>query len=199
MRNTGTLRSILEKWFPLAKDKVTIIFEYINKDQTQLDTGVSEKLQNLSFELSDHELSEPVTSDPNSPPSLPVHQSFSYELHSSPPPVVTGPNIADNNTPYALSESILISSFDTEFPSIQQLIAVTPTTKSDAIQTLSSITLGPPANDLPSSPPSTIPDSPEIPSATQCSAHNLPSITPIPSCTTAKVLHPCIPFIHSSY
>jgi len=33
VRNPATLRSVLETWFPLAKDKVTIIFEYINKDQ----------------------------------------------------------------------------------------------------------------------------------------------------------------------
>jgi len=125
-------------------------------------------LRNHSFEISDHEQSEPVTSDPNLPSSLLVYQSCtSSELNSYPPLVSTGTDSADNNTPYALSESILISSFDAEFPSIQQLIALTPAAKSDAIQTLSSITLGPLANDLPSSLLSTIPDSPEIPSAPQ--------------------------------
>ena len=198
VRNTGTLRSVLETWFPLPKDKVTIIFEYINRDQAQLDSGVAEKLRNLSFAIADHELSQPVTSDTNSPTSLLVHQSFSsYELNSSPPPFSPGTNVADNDTSYVLSQSILISSFDSEFPSIQQLIALTPAAKSDAIKTLSSISLHPPANDLPSSPLSTIPDSPEIPSAPQSIAHNLSSVTQIPSRTTFKVLHPCILFIHS--
>ena len=192
VRNTGTLRSVLEKCFPLAKDKVTIIFEYINKDQAQFDSGVAEQLRNLSFELSDHELPGPVTSDTNSPASLPVHQSLSsYELNSSPPLV------ADNNTPYMPSESILISSFDSEFPSIQELIALTPAAKSDAIQTLSSITLGPPAKDLPSSPLSTIPDSPEIPSAPHSIVNNLSLVTQIPSRTTSKVVYPRILFICS--
>ena len=38
VKNFGTLRKILEKWFPSLKDKVTIIFEYINKDHLQIST-----------------------------------------------------------------------------------------------------------------------------------------------------------------
>ena len=100
VQNTGTLRSVLETWFPLHKDNVSIIFEYINKDLAQFDSGVAEMLWNLQFEIADRELSGPVTSDTNSPSSLQVHQSFSsYELNFSPHLVSTSTNVVDPDTP----------------------------------------------------------------------------------------------------
>jgi len=58
VRNPGTLRSVLPKWFPTPKDKVTIVFEFINKDQIRIEPAVAEEFRNLSLELSDHELVE---------------------------------------------------------------------------------------------------------------------------------------------
>ena len=197
VRNTGTLRSVFDKWFSSSKDKVTIIFEFINKDRAQLDTGVSEQLQNLSFEITDHELSELVCTNSSSPSS--EHQSLpTYELHSSPPSLTTGTVVPDNDIPYPPSESVLISSFHSEFPSIQQLIGIT-SAGPDPPQTRTSITLALPTNNLPSSPLSTIPDSPEIPSAPQSIPHTLSRITQIPSRSTSKVLHSSLISFNNPY
>ena len=98
-----------------------------NLDRRQADPEVSERFHKLSFELSDHEVDALIPSDDDSP--LPESQSFSsYELHSSPPQLTTATNVEDRDAHYSLSSSVVISSSDSEFPSIQRLIATTPTT-----------------------------------------------------------------------
>ena len=181
VRNPGTLRSVLEKWFPLPKDKVTIIYEFINKDRRQADPEVSERFHKLSFELSDHEVAALIPSDDDSP--LPESQSFSsYELHSSPPLLTTATNVEDRDAHYSLSSSVVISSSDSEFPSILRLIATTPITYTPGgVQTLESITLGPVADAVPSSPLSTIPDSPEMTPAPSSNPHGPTGVSQIPS------------------
>ena len=53
VRNSGTLRAILEQWFTGPKDKVTIIFEYINKDRVRAPTElvVVERFSHLNITL----------------------------------------------------------------------------------------------------------------------------------------------------
>jgi len=53
VQNPGTLRAILKQWFPLSKDKVTLVFEYINKDKQWLqgEAVVSKRFSDLSLQL----------------------------------------------------------------------------------------------------------------------------------------------------
>jgi len=160
VRNPGTLPSVLPKWFPLPKDKITIIYEFINKGRGQGDPEVSERSHNLSFELSHHQVAELILSDDDSP-LLESHSFSSYALYSSPPLLTTATNVENGDAHYSLASSVIISSSDCEFPSIQQLIATTPTTYTlCGVPTSESITLSPVAHAVASSPLSTIPDSP---------------------------------------
>jgi len=84
VRNPGTLRSVLLKWFPTPKDKVTIVFEFINKDQIRIEPAVAEEFRNLSLELSDHELAESISSDHHSLILVSPSPSSS-QINSSPP------------------------------------------------------------------------------------------------------------------
>jgi len=84
VQNSGSLQSILLQWFSLPKDKVTIVFQYIDKDSVRADTQVSERLSDLSLEFSDQEVIGTISSD--SPSPIPTLQSSSsYQLPSSPP------------------------------------------------------------------------------------------------------------------
>lgn len=183
VRNSGSLRSILLQWFSLPKDKVTIVFEYIDKDSVRADTQVSERLSDLSLEFSDQEVIGTISSD--SPSPIPTLQSSSsYQLPSSPPhqttvtlsPQESGLNAAGSYrvipplTPlheheppnYPLSDSLPKASSEFEFPTVQQLIATSSGLAQDPSGILTSITLRPMAPDSSSSALSTIPDSPQM-------------------------------------
>ncbi|PUU83524.1 hypothetical protein B9Z19DRAFT_1060920 [Tuber borchii] len=140
--------------------------EYINKDQCRSEITVSSKLRDLSIELLDHELSEIPTSASDSP--YPIQQSSSpYRLHSSPPL----PTIRTKIEQERESRSKIHNPDTEKTPSLIATTAHTPGL--DSSTTLSAITLRAPENDLPSSPLSTIPDSPEpgspkLPSAPLC-------------------------------
>ena len=187
VRNAGTLRSILAQWFSSSRDKVTIVFEYINKDLARSDAVVSERFSDLNLALSDHELLETISSD--SPSPLPTLQSSSsYQLHSSPPPA----NIVTSNTQILSIDPIVVppgsSSSDSEFPTIEQLIATTGTLTAEIGLTLPTITLRPSLTESSSSPLSTIPDSPEIPQPLVISPPTtMNTITNIPLRSTSKV------------
>ena len=183
VRSSGSLRSILLQWFSSSKDKVTIVFEYINKDLARTDTTVSERLSDLSLVLSDPSLPETISSD--SPIPLPTLQSSSsYQLHSSPPQLTTrvvtaqriishlptrpslltttqNSNYLEDSGNLVQTDSMDSSSSDFEFPTIQQLIATTTTLIPDNHTMLTTLDLHPPISDSSSSPLSTIPDTPE--------------------------------------
>ena len=185
VRSSGNLRSILLQWFSSPKDKVTIVFEYINKDLARTDTIVSERFSDLSLVLSDPPLPETISSD--SPIPLPTLQSSSsYQLHSSPPQLTTivvtpqqiishshsrptgktnaqNSNILEDSANLIPTESADSSSSDFEFPTIQQLIATTRSESFIPDNSIMSTTfaLNPPISDPASSPLSTIPDTPE--------------------------------------
>jgi len=183
VRNLGSLRSILLQWFSLPKDKVTIVFEYIDKDSVRADTQVWERLSHLSLEFSDQEVIGTISSD--SPSPIPTLQSSSsYQLPSSPPhqttmtlsPQESGLNAAGSYrvipplTPlheleppnYPLSDSLPKAISEFEFPTVQQLIATSSGLAQDPSGILTSITLRPMAPDSSSSALSTIPDSPQL-------------------------------------
>ncbi|PUU79867.1 hypothetical protein B9Z19DRAFT_1124501 [Tuber borchii] len=185
VQNSGSLRSILTQWFSAFKDKVTIVFEYINKDRVHSDGLVAERFSDLSLALSDHELLETILSDSSSP--LPTLRSSSvYQPHISPSQsptktattleptsAVSAPALReevtthDFNSPDPVPKSqalgpILNSSSDFEFPTIQQLIVTTTPFEEDDSPILASITLHPQICELASSLLSTILDSPEI-------------------------------------
>jgi len=185
VQSSGSLRSILLQWFSSPKGKVTIVFEYINKDLARTDTIVAERFSDLSLVLSDTPLPETISSD--SPIPLPTLQSSSsYQLHSSPPQLPTGvvtaqqiishsptrPSVLTNaqNSNYledsgnlVQTESMDSSSSVFEFPTIQQLIATTRTLTPENSTMLTTLALHPPISDPSSSPLSTIPDTPEKP------------------------------------
>ena len=178
VKNFGTLRKILEKWFPLPKDKVTIIFEYINKDHSRIPITVPVRFKDLSIEpeLLDHTLEEPDS--PNSPsPSLHLRSSTPYSFPSSPP--LVSKSIANRQQPTKGSRNNdeqnrndqsnqmalqLISSSSSELPTLEQLIATSSANPEiNKLYNLShadSTQLPEPCP--PSSPLSTIPDSPEL-------------------------------------
>ncbi|PUU72531.1 hypothetical protein B9Z19DRAFT_1137352 [Tuber borchii] len=184
VRNSGTLRAILEQWFTSPKDKVTIIFEYINKDQARVPTElvVAERFSDLNITLSDDEPLENVTSNPNSP--IPVSRLSSDHLYSSPPlPTTATPapiGVISNNqtailvrnhrTPISLSqnqethhlEPHLVSSPDPEPPPTEQPRAPRPAMEPDSGQSLTSINVWNSVDRSSLSLLSTIPDSPEI-------------------------------------
>jgi len=185
VRSSGSLRSILLQWFSSPKDKVMIVFEYINKDLARTDTIVAERFSDLSLVLSDPPLPETISSD--SPIPLPTLQSSSsYQLHSSPPQLTTGvvtvqqiishsptrPSVLTNaqNSNYledsgnlVQKESMDSSSSVFEFPTIQQLIVITRTLTPETSTMLTTLALHPPISDPSFSPLSTIPDTPEKP------------------------------------
>ena len=181
----------MAQWFSSSRDKVTIVFEYINKDLARSDAVVSERFSDLNLALSDHELQETMSSD--SPSPLPtLGSSSSYQLHSSPPPAT----IVTSNTQRLSTnslDSIVVppgssSSSDSEFPTIQQLIATTGTLTPENGLTLPTITLHPSITEPSSSPLSTIPDSPEIPPPLFISPPTaMNTSTQIPLRSTSKV------------
>jgi len=180
----------LAQWFSSSRDKVTIVFEYINNDLARSDAVVSERFSDLSLALSDHELLETISSD--SPSPLPtLRSSSSYQLHSSPPPanIVTS-NIQIIST--SLLDPIVVppgsSSSDSEFPTLEQLIATTGTLTAENRLTLPTITLRPSITEPSSSPLSTIHDSPEIPPPLVISPPTaMNNITQMPARSTSKV------------
>ena len=193
VRDPGTLRSILLKWFPTSKDKVTIVFEFINKDHIHTQPAVTEQLRNLSLELLDNELTEPITLDSDSP--IPLSQSYpsSSQINSSPPvpTLYTQATTAESYSP-PLSYSPLASSSDSEFPSIKDMLAVSDSRVPNSASPLPSITLCPRKPDLSSSPLSTIPDSPQMPATVATAsppAHSLPAI-PLRSLSKVSNIHP---------
>lgn len=187
VRDPGTLRSILLKWFPTSKDKVTVIFEFINKDCVRTEPAVTEQLRNLSLELLDNELAELITSDSIS--LIPVSQSYpSSQINSSPPVPIpyTQATTAESHSPL-LSYSSLASSSDSEFPSIKDMLAVSNSCVPDSSTTLPSITLCPHKPDLSSSPLSTVPDSPQMPPTVPTASPPAHSISAIPLRSLSKV------------
>lgn len=196
-RTSGTLRNILEKWFPLSKDKVTIIFEYINKDHVRTPVVVPASLKGLSIGISDHELTENASLDMDSS-LLHSHYSSSYRFSSSPPlPSISTKKLS--NAEYLPKDHtndhvqrnrkgirndaalLLISSSDPELPSIEQLIATTLEQKTQPPTTLDSKTLEE-LNPV-SSPLSTIPDSPNL------NWDSVPPSPPLPN----SLLHTSLP------
>lgn len=185
VRSAGNLRSILLQLFSSPKDKVMIVFEYINKDLARTDTIVSERFSDLSLVLSDPPLPETLSSDSPIPLST-LQSSSSYQLHSSPPQLTTtvvtpqqiishshtrptgqtnaqNSNILEDSANLIPTESADSSSSDFEFPTIQQLIATTRSESFIPDNSIMSTTfaLNPPISDPASSPLSTIPDTPE--------------------------------------
>jgi len=185
VQSSGTLSLILPQWFSSLKDKVTIVLQYINHDLARTNTIVSEKFSDLGLVLSDPPLPETISS--HSPIPLPTLQSSSSsQLHCSPPQLTTGivtaqqiispsptrPSVPTNtqNSNYLKDSRNLVqtqstesSSSDFEFPTVQQLIATTRTFIPDNSTLLTPFVLHPPISDPTSSPPSTIPDTPEKP------------------------------------
>jgi len=175
VHHAGTLWSILALWFSSSRDKVTIVFEYINKDLAQSDGPVSQRFNDLNFALSDHQLVETISTDPPSPlPTL--WSSSSYRLHSSPPPSNIGIIMSQRLTTNLLAPIVVppqSSSSDSVFPTIEPLIVTTSTLTPDNRLILPTMTLPPAITDPSSSPLSTIPGSHAIP----LSLHILPPTT----------------------
>ena len=199
VRNPGTLRSVLLKWFPSPKDKVTIVFEFINKDSIRIEPPVAEEFRNLSLEPSDHELSESIASIHHSP--ILVSPSFSSsQINSSPPLLCTYSKVSieEVNSSLSVEDAPLASSLDSEFPSIRDLLVLSKTARVDSPSTIPSITLCPQKSDDTSSPLSTIPDSPQMlpPLPIASTTHNLSST--IPSRSVSKVCNPAFSAIYSS-
>ena len=137
VKNFGTLLKILEKWFTLPKDKVTIIFEYINKGHSRIPITVPVRFKDLSIEpeLLDHILEE--HDSPNFPSSsLHLRSSAPYSFPSSPPLVSklianrqqltkgTRNNDEQNRNDQSNAVALLlISSSSSELPTLEQLIA----------------------------------------------------------------------------
>ena len=140
VRNPGTFHSIVLKWFPTSKDKVTIVFEFINKDHIRTEPAVTEQLRNLSLELLDNKLTEPITLDSDSP--IPLSQSYPSSQINSSPPVPTAYSQATTPESYSppLSYSPLASSSDSEFPSIKDMLAVSDSHVPNSASPLPSIT-----------------------------------------------------------
>ena len=198
VQDPGTLRSILLKWFQTSKDEVTIVFEFINKDHICTELAVTEQLPNLSLELLDNELSEPITLDSLSP--IPLSQSYPPSQITSSPPIPTAYTQATTAESYSppLSYSPLASSSDSEFPLIKDMLAVSAFSVPNSASPLPSITLCPRKPDLSSSPLSTIPDSPQMPATVATASPPAHSLPPIPLRSLSKVsnIHPNLILSH---
>ena len=168
----------MEKWFPSPKDKVTIIFEYINKDNLQISTTAPiTRFKDLSIEPEVFDQAPEEYNSANHPsPSLDSPVPTSDSFPSSPPFVPTCSQ--DIVTPQSLNKDsgnydeqtsnnqsnespiLLISSSGSELLTIEKLIATTLAT-TEINKSLSHL----PATQSPelvtSSPLSTIPDTPD--------------------------------------
>jgi len=200
----------------LSKDKVTPVFEYINKDKQRLqgEAVVSERFSDLSLQLSDNTLLDTHTSDSELP--TPSNGSSSaYQLHSSPPLPTPGPIITSDvalasdscyensaqaiqvlnrqdslaNEDHIASQPLPISSSDSEFPSIGELITTTLALEAQDSRALTSITVRPPrpTNYSSSAPLSTVPDAPEANLSPPQLLPLPPRTTVLPTRSTSKV------------
>lgn len=177
VKNFGTLRKILDKWFPSPKDKVTIIFEYINKDHLQISTkALITRFKDLSIEPEVfHQAPEEYNSANHPSPSL--HSPFptSDSFPSLPPFVPTSSqdlvtyqslnkdtsNYDEQTTNNQSNESpvLLISSPSSELPTIEKLIATT-LANTEINKSLTHLPTTPSPEPVTSSSLSTIPDIP---------------------------------------
>lgn len=228
VRNPGTLRSILQQWFPSSKDKVTIVFEYINKDKPQPkgEAVIAQRFSDLSIEHSDNTLLETLPSSSDSPISA-SSSAVAYLLHSSPPlptlhPTIVGNVLPASNSGYQTSVRVksvrtktnisdseyqnsgaarllLISSSNSEFPTLQELITTTRSAQFNNTTALASITVRPssPVNHSSSFLLSTVPDSPEINALPSPLSRPLAPSPAIPIRSLSKVRTLCFALLSS--
>ena len=199
--NPGTLRSGLLKWFPTPKDKVTIVFNFINKDPIRTEQPVAEEFRNLSLKQSDHELAESISFDHHS--LILVSSLFSSpQINSSPPLPCTYWKVSTeevSSTP-SVEHAPLASSSDSEFPSIKDLLALFNSVPLavDSPPTLTFITSCSQKSDYSSSLLSTIPDSPQMSPPLTITSTTLNSNSTIPLQLVSKDCNPAFSSIFSS-
>jgi len=198
VKNFGTLRKILEKWFPTSKDKVIIVFEYSNKDHTQIPVTELIGFKDLSIELEIFNQEPEAHDSTNSPsPSLHSISSTSYSFPSSPPYVSSSSQDIAYHQPHAKDTSnynkanrkhgdnesamLRVPSSSSELPTIEQLMATTLATLQINKHLGHSHSRKISEPETPSSPLSTISDSPDW--------HPLPPILCPIVCTSQELSH----------
>ena len=141
VKNFGTLRKILEKWFPSPKDKVTMVFEYINKDHLQISTTApitrfkDQSIEPKVFDQAPEEYNSANHPSPSLHSAFPTSDSFPSSppfLPTSSQDIVTYQSLNKASSNYDEQTTnnqsndlpiLLISSSSSELPTIEKLIA----------------------------------------------------------------------------